>query len=294
MRMLFLESMKASSHVALKRRGFSQASIEGLVPLQLYLDLVREHKQLALEKDTKIERKTQEHMQLAREKDAKIEEQVAKIEELAREKDAKIEELAREKDAKIEEKDAKIEEKDAKIERKTQEHMQLAREKDAKIEMLYEENKRLLTSKHKLEVYKTRALIDAERVELRSILEHVLRIDGFGTGESDIRTLLAAHEAIVEACKHEPKIAADLAAPVTATALAKKLHTTWKRVCSDLHPQLSPADWRLRHPGEDIKLRATKDTQSDALLLYHLFRNFDYPVQVEDIVPFDRAAYRNV
>ena len=247
MRMLFLESMKASSHVALKRRGFSQASIEGLVPLQLYLDLVREHKQLALEKDTKIERKTQEHMQLAREKDAKIEE-----------KDAKIE------------------------------------EKDAKIEMLYEENKRLLTSKHKLEVYKTRALIDAERVELRSILEHVLRIDGFGTGESDIRTLLAAHEAIVEACKHEPKIAADLAAPVTATALAKKLHTTWKRVCSDLHPQLSPADWRLRHPGEDIKLRATKDTQSDALLLYHLFRNFDYPVQVEDIVPFDRAAYRNV
>ena len=179
--------------------------------------------------------------------------------------------LLKEKDAKIAEKDAKIEEKIAKIE-----------EKDAKIEQL-------LLSKQKLELYKMHALIDAGRVELRSILEHVLRIEGFGTHETGIKKLFREHSTVVHACKREHKIQSDLRCPVTVDALAAQLHKIWMDMCSDVHPQLSPADWRLRYPDESIMLRTTKLRQSDALLLYHLFQHFDYPVEIEDVVPHDKV-----
>jgi len=228
-----------------QRRVFSQVPAESTVPLQMYLDLLRE-------KDMKIE-----------EKDAKIEEKDARIEE----KDARIEE----KDARIEEKDAKIEEKDVKIE-----------EKDAKIQQL-------LLSKQKLEMFKIRTLLDAGRVELRSILEHVLRVDGFGTHEKGIRELFHVHSTVVQACKRERKIEADLRQPVTVDTLTEKLHKIWTTMCSELHPQLSPADWRLRYPDESIMLRTAKLSQSDVLLLYHLFQHFDYPVELADVVPNNSA-----
>jgi len=248
---------------SLQRHLSTQAPAESTVPLQLYLDLMQE--------------KERERMQLLKEKDAKIDEKDAEIEEkerermqLLKEKDAKIEE----KDANIEEKDAKIEEKDAKIEEKVAK----IEEKDAKIEQL-------LLSKQKLELYKMRALIDAGRVELRSILEHVLRIEGFGTHETGIKKLFREHSTVVHACKREHKIQSDLRCPVTVNALAAQLHKIWMNMCSDVHPQLSPADWRLRYPDESIMLRTTKLRQSDALLLYHLFQHFDYPVEIEDVVP---------
>jgi len=234
---------------SLQRHLSSQAPAESTVPLQLYLDLMQE--------------KERERMQLLKEKDAKIDEKDAKIEEKERERM----QLLKEKDAKIEEKDVKIEEKVAKIE-----------EKDAKIEQL-------LLSKQKLELYKMRALIDAGRVELRSILEHVLRIEGFGTHETGIKKLFREHSTVVHACKREHKIQSDLRCPVTVNALAAQLHKIWMNMCSDVHPQLSPADWRLRYPDESIMLRTTKLRQSDALLLYHLFQHFDYPVEIEDVVP---------
>ena len=193
--------------------------------------------------------------------------------------------LMRQKDAKIEEKDARIEEKDAKIEERERERMQLLKEKDAKIEEKDAKIEQLLLSKQKLELYKMRALIDAGRVELRSILEHVLRVEGFGTHENGIRELFRAHAAVVHVCKREYKIESDLRRPVTVESLAAQLHKIWTDMCSDLHLQLSPAEWRLRYPDESIMLRTTKLRQSDALLLYHLFQHFDYPVEIEDVVP---------
>ena len=184
--------------------------------------------------------------------------------DLMQEKERERMQLLKEKDAKIEEKIAKIEEKDAKIEQ-------------------------LLLSKQKLELYKMRALIDAGRVELRSILEHVLRIEGFGTHETGIKKLFREHSTVVHACKREHKIQSDLRCPVTVDALAAQLHKIWMDMCSDVHPQLSPADWRLRYPDESIMLRTTKLRQSDALLLYHLFQHFDYPVEIEDVVPHDKV-----
>ena len=198
--------------------------------------------------------------------------------DLMQEKERERMQLLKEKDAKIEEKDAKIEEKDAKIEEK----IAKIEEKDAKIEQL-------LLSKQKLELYKMRALIDAGRVELRAILEHVLRIEGFGTHETGIKKLFREHSTVVHACKREHKIQSDLRCPVTVDALAAQLHKIWMDMCSDVHPQLSPADWRLRYPDESIMLRTTKLRQSDALLLYHLFQHFDYPVEIEDVVPHDKV-----
>ena len=255
-------AMTRRAGATLQKQLSSQAA-ESTVPLQLYLDLMRqkdakiEEKDARIEeKDAKIEERERERMQLLKEKDAKIEEKDAKIEERERERM----QLLKEKDAKIEEKDAKIEEKDAKIEQ-------------------------LLLSKQKLELYKMRALIDAGRVELRSILEHVLRVEGFGTHENGIRELFRAHAAVVHVCKREYKIESDLRRPVTVESLAAQLHKIWTDMCSDLHLQLSPAEWRLRYPDESIMLRTTKLRQSDALLLYHLFQHFDYPVEIEDVVP---------
>ena len=96
-RVVLRMAMTRRAGATLQKQLSSQAA-ESTVPLQLYLDLMRQ-------------------------KDAKIEEKDARIEE----KDAKIEERERERMQLLKEKDAKIEERE-------RERMQLLKEKDAKID----------------------------------------------------------------------------------------------------------------------------------------------------------------
>ena len=191
---------------------------------------------------------------------------------LLQQKDAELKQLYQEKDAKLSEKDAKLS------------------EKDAELKQLYQENKQLLMSRHRLEVVQVRSLLAAGRVDLRGVLEHVLRVDGLGTREKDVVKLLEVHATVVDRCQAERKIIQDLGGgPVTAVALGKKLHDIWRRICSDLHPQISPKDWRLNHPDDHIVLKTNPETQSDVLLLYHVLIHFGYPVQLQGLVPTDTS-----
>ena len=54
---------------------------------------------------------------------------------------------------------------------------------------------------------------------------------------------------------------------------------------NDLHPQLSPKEWRLNHPSDRIVLKTNPETQSDVLLLYHVLSHFGYPVELQELVP---------
>ena len=203
---------------------------------------------------------------------------------LLQQKDAELKQLYQEKDAKLSEKDAKLSEKDAKLSEKDAELKQLYQEKG----QLYQENRQLLVSRVQLEGIQVRALLVAHRVDLRGILEHVLRVDGLGTREKDVTKLLEIHATLVDRCKAERKIVEDMGRrPITAEALGKKLHNIWRRVCSDLHPQLSPKEWRLNHPSDRIVLKTNGETQSDVLLLYHVLSYFGYPVEMQDLVPTD-------
>ena len=176
------------------------------------------------------------------------------------------------------------------LQQKDAELKQLYQEKDAKLEQLYQENKQLLMSRHRLEVVQVRSLLAAGRVDLRGVLEHVLRVDGLGTREKDVVKLLEVHATVVDRCQAERKIIQDLGGgPVTAVALGKKLHDIWRRICSDLHPQISPKDWRLNHPDDHIVLKTNPETQSDVLLLYHVLIHFGYPVQLQGLVPTDTS-----
>ena len=189
---------------------------------------------------------------------------------LLQQKDAELKQLYQEKDAKLSEKDAELK--------------QLYQEKG----QLYQENRQLLVSRVQLEGIQVRALLVAHRVDLRGILEHVLRVDGLGTREKDVTKLLEIHATLVDRCKAERKIVEDMGRrPITAEALGKKLHNIWRRVCSDLHPQLSPKEWRLNHPSDRIVLKTNGETQSDVLLLYHVLSHFGYPVEMQDLVPTD-------
>merc|ERR1712146_756136 len=125
----------------------------------------------------------------------------------------------------------------------------------------------------------------AGRVDLRGVLEHVLRTDGLGTRERDIIELFKSHGTVVTRRQAESKIVQDLREPVTAAALGRKLHQIWRRLSSDLHPQISPQDWRLNHPDDRIILKTNPESQSDVLLLYHVFSHFGYPVEVQSLVP---------
>ena len=147
-----------------------------------------------------------------------------------------------------------------------------------------------MVSRNQLEGIQVRALLAARRVDLRGILEHVLRVEGLGTREQDIVKLLETRALIVDQCKEERKIAGDMGnMPVTAVTLGKKLHDIWRRICSDLHPQLSPKDWELSHPDDRIVLKTNGETQSDVLLLYHVLRHFGYPVDVQQLAPTDSS-----
>merc|ERR1719515_646399 len=213
---------------------------------------------------------------------------------LLQQKDAELQRLYQEMGAKLSEKDAELkqlyQEKDAKLLEKDAELKQLYQENDAKLEQLYQENKQLLMSRHRLEVVQVRSLLAAGRVDLRGVLEHVLRVDGLGTREKDVVKLLEVHATVVDRCQAERKIIQDLGGgPVTAVALGKKLHDIWRRICSDLHPQISPKDWRLNHPDDHIVLKTNPETQSDVLLLYHVLIHFGYPVQLQGLVPTDTS-----
>ena len=209
---------------------------------------------------------------------------------LLQQKDAELKQLYQEKDAKLSEKDAKLSEKDAELKQLYQEKDAKLSEKDAELKQLYQENKQLLMSRHRLEVVQVRSLLAAGRVDLRGVLEHVLRVDGLGTREKDVVKLLEVHATVVDRCQAERKIIQDLGGgPVTAVALGKKLHDIWRRICSDLHPQISPKDWRLNHPDDHIVLKTNPETQSDVLLLYHVLIHFGYPVQLQGLVPTDTS-----
>ena len=217
--------------------------------------------ELLLQKDAELK-------QLHKEKDTKLWEKAAELKQLHKEKDAELKQLYKEKDATLSEKDAKLS------------------EKDAELKQLYQENAQLLATRHQLEVAQVRSLLAAGRVDLRGILEHVLRVDGLGTREQDVVKLLTAHATVVDRCKAERKIVQDLGGgPVTAAALGKKLHDIWRRICSDLHPQMSPKDWQLKHPDDRIVLKTNPETQSDVLLLYHVLSHFGYPVELQELVP---------
>ena len=196
--------------------------------------------------------------------------------ELLLQKDAELKQLHKEKDAELKQLHKK---KDAELKR-------LHKKKDSELKQLYQENAHLLATRSQLEVAQVRSLLAAGRVDLRGILEHVLRVDGLGTREQDVVKLLTAHATVVDRCKAERKIVQDLGGgPVTAAALGKKLHDIWRRICSDLHPQMSPKDWQLKHPDDRIVLKTNPETQSDVLLLYHVLSHFGYPVELQELVP---------
>ena len=166
---------------------------------------------------------------------------------------------------------------------------QLYSEKDVEIKQLYSEKALKDTEILKLSLTiesvrsaKRVALIRAGRVDLRGILEHLLKEEGTGTSEAQIVAFVESHDVLVERCRQEPKITSDVSA-VTTVVLARKLHQIWRRLCSDVHPRLTPEQWQLRSGEDCIQLRSNGESDSDVLLLYHLFDHFGYPVQ-SDVV----------
>ena len=205
-----------------------------------------------------------------------------KINQLHSEKTAEIKQLHSEKNAEIK---------------------QLQSEKTAEIKQLYSEKEQLHSEKEQLhsekalkdtEILKLSltiesvrsakrvALIRAGRVDLRGILEHLLKEEGTGTSEAQIVAFVESHDVLAERCRQEPKITSDVSA-VTTVVLARKLHQIWRRLCSDVHPRLTPEQWQLRSGEDCIQLRSNGESDSDVLLLYHLFDHFGYPVQ-SDVV----------
>ena len=177
-------------------------------------------------------------------------------------------------------------EKDA----KNAEIKQLYSEKNAEIKQLHSEKALKDTEILKLSltlesVRSSRrvAFIRAGRVDLRGILEHLLKEEGTGTSEAQIIAFVRSQELVVERCRQEPKITSDVSA-VTAVVLGQKLHRIWRRLCSDVHPRLTPDQWRLTSGEDCIQLRSNGESDSDVLLLYHLFDHFGYPVQSADVV----------
>jgi hypothetical protein len=167
---------------------------------------------------------------------------------------------------------------------------QLYSEKDAEIKQLHSEKALKDTEILKLSLIlesvrssKRVALIRAGRVDLRGILEHLLKEEGTGTSEAQIVAFVGSQELVVERCRQEPKITSDVSA-VTAAVLGQKLHRIWRRLCSDVHPRLTPDQWRLTSGEDCIQLRSNGESDSDVLLLYHLFDHFGYPVQSADVV----------
>ena len=179
---------------------------------------------------------------------------------------------------------------------KTAEIKQLHSEKNAEIKQLYSEKEQLHSEKalkdteilklsltiESVRSAKRVALIRAGRVDLRGILEHLLKEEGTGTSEAQIVAFVESHDVLVERCRQEPKITSDVSA-VTTVVLARKLHQIWRRLCSDVHPRLTPEQWQLRSGEGCIQLRSNGESDSDVLLLYHLFDHFGYPVQ-SDVV----------
>jgi len=179
---------------------------------------------------------------------------------------------------------------------KTAEIKQLHSEKTAQIKQLYSEKEQLHSEKalkdteilklsltiESVRSAKRVALIRAGRVDLRGILEHLLKEEGTGTSEAQIVAFVESHDVLAERCRQEPKITSDVSA-VTTVVLARKLHQIWRRLCSDVHPRLTPEQWQLRSGEDCIQLRSNGESDSDVLLLYHLFDHFGYPVQ-SDVV----------
>ena len=183
-------------------------------------------------------------------------------------------------------------EKNAEIKQINQLHF----EKNAEIKQLYSDKEQLHSEKalkdteilklsltiESVRSAKRVALIRAGRVDLRGILEHLLKEEGTGTSEAQIVAFVESHDVLVERCRQEPKITSDVSA-VTTVVLARKLHQIWRRLCSDVHPRLTPEQWQLRSGEDCIQLRSNGESDSDVLLLYHLFDHFGYPVQ-SDVV----------
>ena len=205
----------------------------------------------------------------------------------------KINQLHSEKNAEIKQLHS---EKTAEIKQLYSEKEQLQSEKTAEIKQLYSEKEQLHSEKalkdteilklsltlESVRSSKRVALIRAGRVDLRGILEHLLKEEGTGTSEAQIVAFVESHDVLVERCRQEPKITSDVSA-VTTVVLARKLHQIWRRLCSDVHPRLTPEQWQLRSGEDCIQLRSNGESDSDVLLLYHLFDHFGYPVQ-SDVV----------
>ena len=208
-----------------------------------------------------------------------------KINQLHSEKTAEIKQLYSEKEQLQSEKAAEIKQIN-----------QLHFEKNAEIKQLYSDKEQLHSEKalkdteilklsltiESVRSAKRVALIRAGRVDLRGILEHLLKEEGTGTSEAQIVAFVESHDVLAERCRQEPKITSDVSA-VTTVVLARKLHQIWRRLCSDVHPRLTPEQWQLRSGEDCIQLRSNGESDSDVLLLYHLFDHFGYPVQ-SDVV----------
>ena len=223
-------------------------------------------------------------------------EKTAEIKQLHSEKNAEIKQLHSEKTAEIKqlysEKEQLQSEKAAEIKQINQLHF----EKNAEIKQLYSDKEQLHSEKalkdteilklsltiESVRSAKRVALIRAGRVDLRGILEHLLKEEGTGTSEAQIVAFVESHDVLAERCRQEPKITSDVSA-VTTVVLARKLHQIWRRLCSDVHPRLTPEQWQLRSGEDCIQLRSNGESDSDVLLLYHLFDHFGYPVQ-SDVV----------
>ena len=201
----------------------------------------------------------------------------------------KINQLHSEKNAEIKQINQLHSEKNAEIK-------QLQSKKAAEIKQLHSEKEQLHSEKalkdteilklsltiESVRSAKRVALIRAGRVDLRGILEHLLKEEGTGTSEAQIVAFVESHDVLAERCRQEPKITSDVSA-VTTVVLARKLHQIWRRLCSDVHPRLTPEQWQLRSGEDCIQLRSNGESDSDVLLLYHLFDHFGYPVQ-SDVV----------
>jgi hypothetical protein len=234
--------------------------------------------------------------QLYSEKEQLQSEKTAEIKQLHSEKNAEIKQLHSEKTAEIKqlysEKEQLQSEKAAEIKQINQLHF----EKNAEIKQLYSDKEQLHSEKalkdteilklsltiESVRSAKRVALIRAGRVDLRGILEHLLKEEGTGTSEAQIVAFVESHDVLAERCRQEPKITSDVSA-VTTVVLARKLHQIWRRLCSDVHPRLTPEQWQLRSGEDCIQLRSNGESDSDVLLLYHLFDHFGYPVQ-SDVV----------
>ena len=215
-----------------------------------------------------------------------------KINQLHSEKNAEIKQI----NQLLSEKEQLQSEKAAEIKQLHSEKEQLHSEKTAEIKQLYSEKEQLHSEKalkdteilklsltiESVRSAKRVALIRAGRVDLRGILEHLLKEEGTGTSEAQIVAFVESHDVLAERCRQEPKITSDVSA-VTTVVLARKLHQIWRRLCSDVHPRLTPEQWQLRSGEDCIQLRSNGESDSDVLLLYHLFDHFGYPVQ-SDVV----------